>query len=551
MKLKLLAGILIIEVLFVFFMPLNQKGFILLRQFNYPILKGKQNNPVLRICYVNDSNEKILKSIKINLADTQLKDLDFVRIFHTKKDSVFRAKVPFGRALASTDELIFNDSVVLNKGKNYLWISYQLSDDCDLNSKVSVGLDYMTINNKKVFPKEISSRKKLRIGIALRKHWDNGVHTYRIPGLVTTKKGTLLAVYDVRRDFGRDLQGNIDIGSSRSTDQGETWEPMKIIMNMKTWGGLPKKFNGVSDASILVDRNTNTIFVAGLWMHGVINSEGKWIEGLNEKSRDWNHQWRNKGSQPGLDVKQTSQFLIVKSTDDGKTWSKPVNLTKMCKDPKWWLWAPSPGHGITLSDGTLVFPTQGRDENGKPFSNISYSKDNGNTWKTSNFAYRNTTESMAVELSNGSILLNMRDNRNREEKGDRNGRAICTTNDLGKTWKEHSTSHGSLIEPVCMASIHKHTFKDKNGEQRSILLFSNPNDKNERIRQTIKVSFDDGKTWPEKYWLELDEGKAAGYSCLTSIDENTIGFLYEGSQSQMTFQKIPLIELIKDHQTDY
>jgi sialidase-1 len=299
-----------------------------------------------------------------------------------------------------------------------------------------------------------------------------------------------------------------------------------------------------------VDRNTNTIFVAGLWMHGVINSEGKWMEGLNEKSREWNHQWRNKGSQPGLDVKQTSQFLIVKSTDDGKTWSKPINLTKMCKDPKWWLWAPAPGHGITLRDGTLVFPTQGRDERGKPFSNITYSKDNGRTWQTSNFAYQNTTESMAVELSNGSILLNMRDNRNRKEKGDLNGRAICTTNDLGKTWKEHSTSHGALIEPVCMASIHRHTYKDKNGDQRSILLFSNPNDKKNRIRQTIKVSIDDGNTWPKKNWLELDEGKAAGYSCLTSIDENTIGILYEGSQSQMTFQKIPLKELIKQHQTN-
>jgi len=550
MKLKLLADIIIIVFSSIFFKPIGQKDFISLKQFNYPVLKGKENNPVLRICYVNNSNKQILKSIKINLSDTQLKDVDSIRIFYRKKDSVFRPKVQFGRTLTATDELIFNDSILLNKGKNYLWVSYQLSDDCDLNSKVSVGLDYMTINNKKVFPKEISPKKKLRTGIALRQHWDDGVHTYRIPGLITTNKGTLLAVYDVRRDFGRDLQGNIDIGLSRSTDQGETWESMKIIMDMKTWGDLSEKFNGVSDASILVDRNTNTIFVAGLWMHGVINSEGKWMEGLNKKSREWNHQWRNKGSQPGLDVKQTSQFLIVKSTDDGKTWSKPINLTKMCKDPKWWLWAPAPGHGITLRDGTLVFPSQGRNEDGKPFSNITYSKDKGNTWQTSNFASRNTTESMAVELSDGSVLLNMRDNRNREEKGDRNGRAVCTTNDLGKTWNEHPTSHGTLIEPVCMASIHKHTYKDKNGDQKSILLFSNPNDKYERIRQTFKVSFDDGSTWPKKYWLELDEGKAAGYSCLTSIDENTIGILYEGSQSQMTFQKILLNELTKENQSD-
>ncbi len=279
-------------------------------------------------------------------------------------------------------------------------------------------------------------------------------------------------------------------------------------------------------------------------MHGVINPEGIWEEGLSEESRAWNHQWRNRGSQPGYGVQQTSQFLITKSTDDGKTWSEPINLTQMCKDEKWWLWAPAPGHGITLSDGTLVFPTQGRDENGLPFSNITYSKDGGETWKTSKPAYDNTTESMAVELSDGSIMLNMRNNRNRKEKGDKNGRAIATTTDLGETWSEHPTSCNALIECVCMASIHRHYFTDKAGNQRSALFFSNPNSKYTRHKQTIKVSFDDGNTWPETYWIELDEGKGAGYSCLTSVDENTIGIIYEGSQAHMTFQIIDIRDFL-------
>src|SRR5690606_30718071 len=124
---------------------------------------------------------------------------------------------------------------------------------------------------------------------ALRKHMDDDVHTYRIPGLHVTNEGTLLAVYDVRRDSSRDLQGNIDIGLSRSTDGGNTWEPMEVILDMKEWGGLPEKFNGVSDPNILIDRNTNTIFVAGLWMHGVLDKEGKWIEGLDEESEAWEH----------------------------------------------------------------------------------------------------------------------------------------------------------------------------------------------------------------------------------------------------------------------
>ena len=216
----------------------------------------------------------------------------------------------------------------------------------------------------------------------------------------------------------------------------------------------------------------------------------------------------------------------------------------MCKDPTWWLWAPSPGQGITMKNGTLVFPSQGRDENGGKFSNITYSSDKGETWKTSNPAYTQTSESTVVELLDGSLMLNMRDDRNRSDKSETNGRAIVVSKDMGETWAEHKTSHKSLIEPVCMASIHRHNYKDTEGKPKNLLLYSNPNSKFRRHKQTIKVSFDDGVTWPEKYWTELDAGDGAGYSCLTSIDEETIGILYEGSQAQMTFQKILLSELI-------
>lgn len=109
-------------------------------------------------------------------------------------------------------------------------------------------------------------------------------------------------------------------------------------------------------------------------MHGVLDKEtGKWTKGLTEKSSNW---IRNGGKDHGgTDVKQASQFLITRSTNNGKTWSEPVNITAQTKRKEWWLFAPAPGHGITLNDGTLVFPTQGRDENGISFSNITWSKD--------------------------------------------------------------------------------------------------------------------------------------------------------------------------------
>ena len=85
----------------------------------------------------------------------------------------------------------------------------------------------------------------------------------------------------------------------------------------------------------------------------------------------------------------------------------------------------------------------------------------------------------------------------------------------------------------------------EDGEERHVLLFANPNSKERRNNITIKVSFDDGQTWPEEYWTLLDEGRGAGYSCMTSIDEHTIGIFYEGSQADIQFQAIPLKELLK------
>lgn len=356
----------------------------------------------------------------------------------------------------------------------------------------------------------------------------------RIPGIATTGKGTLLAVYDARYESSRDLQGHMDIGLSRSTDGGQSWEPMRRVIDMGEWGGLPEKFNGVSDACILVDEKTDRIFVAGLWMHGVKDSKGKWIG-----AKGWNHQWRPGGSMPGLEPKETSQFLMVESSDDGVTWSESRNLTKMLKDPAWHLFAPAPGRGITMRNGVLVMPTQGRDRNGTPFSNITYSTDRGKTWVTSAPASRNTTESQVVELADGSLMLNIRDNRNRGAKRLSDaGRSVYVTRDMGRTWTEHPTSRKALPEPVCCAGFLAH------GAEK-LLVFSNPpnlRSKGGRTRMTMKFSLDQGETWPEAYHVLLDSGKS-GYSCLTSVDADTVGILYEGSRTRVCFQKLRIVDL--------
>lgn len=424
----------------------------------------------------------------------------------------------------------------------YLWIGVQLKPNADLLAHVAVSCTDLRVASANGGSLLGSHRTPcsaatplvpLRLGIALRQQGQDGVHTSRIPGITTSVKGTLLAIFDARRELGRDLQGDIDIALHRSTDGGRTWGPMQVVLDKGTWGGLPQKYNGVSDACILSDTVTGDLFVAGTWMYGLLDKKGKFIEGLNSDSTVWEHQWRNRGSQPGWDVRQTAQFLITRSTDDGLTWSEPINITRACKKASWWLLCPAPGNGITLRDGTLVFPAQGRNEQGVPFSCLVYSQDHGTTWHVSNPAYSTSTNECAVvELSDGALLLSMRchDNRGKKE-GAGNGRALAITYDLGQTWTEHPASRHALIEPICMASLLQ--WGDR-------LLFVNPSSDSTRNQITLKMSFDNGLTWPRDHWVLLDAWNGAGYSCLCAVNDSTLGVLYEGSQAQLTFQLVSL-----------
>ena len=240
---------------------------------------------------------------------------------------------------------------------------------------------------------------------------------------------------------------------------------------------------------------------------------------------------------------ETGQIVVVKSEDDGKTWSEPINITSQIKNPEWRLFFQGPGRGISMSNGTLVFAGQFKDKDQVPHSTIIYSKDHGKTWYVGTGAKTHTTEAQVVELSDGTLMLNMRDDRNRsnyELSDNYHGRSVAVTTDMGKTWIEHNTSRTALTEPNCMASII--SYKDKKG--KPYLFFSNPNDAKNRVNMTIKASNDEGNSWDKLPSVLLYEQAAMGYSCLTVIDNKYIGILYEGD-GDLYFQKIPIKEFIK------
>lgn len=482
-----------------------------------PLFKGVADNPAVRIrIFIPEGNAATFKRLNIRLDRRAIDAIETLKVYKSKAyERAFDGSMLVGSAKASGDLSIPIDLKV-EPGLTYAWVGVVLKDQADIDGRININVTDIVTDKGEVHSIDgnYEGDFSFKVGVALRKAWDDSVHTYRIPGLVTTDKGTLIAVYDIRYNNSRDLPGNVDVGMNRSTDGGKTWEPMKTIMDI----GAPHENNGIGDPCILFDPATRTIWVAGLWSKGNRSIAG---------------------SEPGLSPDSTGQFMLVSSKDDGLTWSQPFNITSQVKDPKWHIYFQGPGSGIAMADGTLVFPSQFWDESkkpGMPHSSIIYSKDHGKTWKSGTGAKPNTTESQVVETTPGVLMLNMRDNHG-------GFRSIFTTDDFGKTWMEHHTSQEALPDPVCMASIIKANVKTNAG-MKDALFFSNVATSTTRKNTTIKASLDLGESWPTQNELLLDERRTYGYSSLARIDANTVGILYEGER-ELYFVRVPVSEIIR------
>ena len=515
------------------------------REQQIPILIDRTDNVLLEMRIPAQKGD-VLNNFTLQFGEeTNLSDIKSVRLFYSGTEAPSREGTHFnpvtyvtsytpGKTRAANPSYSVKQDEVTTpaktirlsskqpmvKGPNYFWVSIEMKPETSLLSRVSFTMPEATINNK---PAAIEWKGKAeaprRVGVGVRQAGDDGSAAFRIPGLVTTNNGTLLGVYDIRYNSSVDLQEMVDIGVSRSTDKGQTWEPMQVAMTFGETGGLPHAQNGVGDPSILVDEKTNTIWIVAAWTHGMGNGRAWW------------------NSMPGMTPDETAQLMLVKSEDDGKTWSEPINITSQVKDPSWYFLLQGPGRGITMQDGTLVFPIQFIDATRVPNAGVMYSKDRGKTWHLHNLARTNTTEAQVAEVEPGVLMLNMRDNRG-------GSRAVAVTKDLGKTWTEHPSSRSALQEPVCMASLIKVDAED-NITGKKLLLFSNPNTTKGRNHITIKASLDGGLTWPAEHQVLLDEAEGWGYTCLSMIDKETVGIFYESSVAHMTFQAIKLTDLIK------
>jgi sialidase-1 len=325
-----------------------------------------------------------------------------------------------------------------------------------------------------------------------------GYHTYRIPAVVQTTKGTLLAFCEGRKNHARDW-GDIDLLVKRSANSGRTWSKAITVADFGA--------DTIGNPAPVVDRRTGTIWLL------LTRNPGDVPE---------------KNIVPGI-AGHTRTVWVTHSKDDGRTWATPVDITASVKEPDWSWYATGPVNGIQLRTGRLVIPCDhNRGDATRRYSHVIYSDDAGKTWKLGGSAGPECNESTVVELRDGSLMLNMR------SYAGKNRRAVSISRDAGLTWSE-PVWDDALIEPVCQASLIR--FGKGNS---AVLLFSNPAD-TKRVNMTVRLSRDEGKTWSSSKTVHA--GPSA-YSNLVELKGNTAGLLYERGDAdryeRITFARFPL-----------
>lgn len=320
------------------------------------------------------------------------------------------------------------------------------------------------------------------------KHNENGYQCFRIPTVVLSSKGTLLAFAEGRKNGCSDT-GDIDLVLKRSSDGGKTWSDLQVVWND---GG-----NTCGNPAPVVDQNTGNIILLSTWNLGE-DHEKDIIE---------------------LTSKDTRRVFVLQSEDDGKSWSAAREITKDVKKDDWSWYATGPVNGIQIEKGKhkgrLVIPCDHIEAKSKKYySHAIYSDDGGKKWKLGESTPQHqVNESTVAELSDGNLMLNMRN------YNDTRIRQVAVSNDGGHSWSD-LRGDSTLIEPVCQGSLLNYKVGKK-----SVLAFSNPADTKERKRMTVRWSYDDGKTWKDN--KVINEGFGA-YSNLVLLPNGKLACLYEG-----------------------
>ncbi len=333
-----------------------------------------------------------------------------------------------------------------------------------------------------------------------------GYASFRIPAILTAPNGKLLAFCEGRVQNAGDF-GNIDIVMKESTDQGRTWSPLRILVDADSLqAGNPAP---------VVDRYDPRYPNGRIFL---FYNTGNNHEGEVRKGKGQRNVW------------------YITSTDEGKNWTVPVNISeqvhKSHPPDNWRSYANTPGHALQFSQGKYKgrIYVAANHSVGDPQPDFEdyrahgfFSDDHGDHFQLSeSLVIPGSNESTAAELSNDRLMLN-----SRNQKGDVRARIVTISGDGGVTWNS-SYYDDQLPDPVCQGSLLNIGWRSG----RAVLAFSNPASRERRDSLTLRISRDEGRSWTTSVIVDpagvrSDRGDRQAYSDLVLMKKNRIGIIYE------------------------
>lgn len=376
-------------------------------------------------------------------------------------------------------------------GVNYLWITVEVADDATEGNVIDAEL-YSVSTPSQTFeivnPSPSGEREIILAHTLLFQPGDYNSTNYRIPGVITAKDGSIVAVTDKRKYNQGDLPEDIDIVCRRSTDGGHTWsEPYTIAQGTG--------YNHGFGDCVLAWTNDDNGLIAGF-----VGGVGLW------------------NSTPSNPIRS----YIARSYDNGQTWTEPEDITDFifgsnCVVPEHRTWRASffgSGNGLITSTGRIMFVAAIRETTAQSLNNYAvYSDDNGITWHVSGRASVSGDEAKVTELVDGRILMSIRHN---------GKRWYNISNDGGETWQSSTSTWNDITAPACNGDMIRYTSVNQ-GFNKNRLLHSVPFGSS-RTDVSVYISYDEGETWPVRKCIVP---YSSAYSSLCVLPDGTIGLYVE------------------------
>ena len=436
-------------------------------------------------------------SLSFSLQGTSdVDDVKSVKIYSTGTSPVFDNRdlqnaVLLADVEPSLDVTDCQINAEIVSGVNYLWITVEMADDATEGNVIDAEL-YSVSTPSQTFeivnPSPSGDREIILAHTLLFQPGDYNSTNYRIPGLITAKDGSIVAVTDKRKYNQGDLPEDIDIVCRRSTDGGHTWsEPYTIAQGTG--------YNHGFGDCVLAWTNDDNGLIAGF-----VGGVGLW------------------NSTPSNPIRS----YIARSYDNGQTWTEPEDITDFifgsnCVVPEHRTWRASffgSGNGLITSTGRIMFVAAIRETTAQSLSNYAvYSDDNGITWHVSGRASVSGDEAKVTELVDGRILMSIRHN---------GKRWYNISNDGGETWQSSTSTWNDITAPACNGDMIRYTSVNQ-GFNKNRLLHSVPFGSS-RTDVSVYISYDEGETWPVRKCIVP---YSSAYSSLCVLPDGTIGLYVE------------------------